>query len=83
MRFDKFFHGNGLKIVAILMAVSIWLGVSSERREQTFERAFEVPVALVGVPLDVIVMTPIQDVVSVRLKGPVSGLRSRHGGDFP
>lgn len=75
MRLEKFFHGNGLKIVAFLMAISIWMGVSSERREQTFERAFEVPVALVGVRQDVIVMTPIQDVVNVRLRGPVSALR--------
>jgi YbbR domain-containing protein len=76
MKLEKFFHGNGLKIVAGLMAVAIWLGVSAERREQTFERAFEVPVALVGIRQDVIVMTPIQDVVNVRLRGPVSALRS-------
>jgi len=75
-KLEKFFHGNGLKIVAGLMAVAIWLGVSGERREQTFERAFEVPVALVGVRQDVVVMTPIQDVVNVRLRGPVSALRS-------
>ncbi len=76
MRLEEFFHGNGLKIVAFLMAVSVWLGVSSDRREQTFERAFEVPVALVGVRNDVIVMTPIEDSVNVRLRGPVSALRS-------
>ncbi len=76
MRLEKFFHGNGLKIVAFLMAVSVWLAVSSERREQTFERAFEIPVALVGVRQDVIVMTPIEDVVNVRLRGPVSALRA-------
>ena len=76
MKLDQVLQGTGLKVIALVMAVALWTGVSSERREQTWERAFEVPVALVGVPRDVIVISPIQDTVSVRLKGPISTLRA-------
>jgi YbbR domain-containing protein len=73
---ERLFRGTGLKVVALLAAVAIWFGVTSERREQTFERSYEVPLALVGVPRDVIVMEPVQETISVRLRGPLKALRS-------
>jgi YbbR domain-containing protein len=73
---ERFFRGTGLRIVALLAAVAIWFGVTSERREQTFERSYSVPIALVGVPRDVIVMEPVQESIGVRLRGPLKALRS-------
>lgn len=76
MSLERLFRGTGLKIVALLAAVAVWLGVTSERREQTFERSYEVPLALVGVPRDAIVMEPVQETIGVRLRGPLKALRS-------
>ena len=76
MSLERFFRGTGLRIVAIVAAVAIWFGVTSERREQTFERSYDVPIALVGVPRDVIVMEPVQESIGVRLRGPLKALRA-------
>ncbi len=76
MRPHRIFSGTGLRFAALLIAAAIWAGVSSERREQTIERAFDVPIALVNVPRDAVVVTPIPEGVSVQLRGPVSALRS-------
>ena len=76
MSLEQIFRGTGLRIVALITAMAIWFGVSSERREQTFERSYDVPIALVGVPRDVIVMEPVQESIGVRLRGPLKALRS-------
>lgn len=76
MSLERLFRGTGLRIVAVLAAIAIWLGVTSERREQTFERSYSVPIALVGVPRDAIVMEPVQETIGVRLRGPLKALRS-------
>ena len=76
MSLERLFRGTGLRLVALIAAFSIWLGVSSERREQTFERAYDVPIALVGVPRDVIVTEPVEESIGVRLRGPLKALRS-------
>lgn len=76
MSLERLFRGTGLRIVALLAAFAIWFGVTSERRAQTFDRSYSVPLALVGVPRDVIVMEPVQDSIGVRLRGPLNALRS-------
>lgn len=76
MSFERVFRGTGLRVVALVAAIVIWFGVSSERREQQLERSYEVPIALVGVPRDVIVMEPVQESIGVRLRGPLRALRS-------
>ena len=76
MSLERIFRGTGLRIVALIAAVVIWFGVSSERREQLLERSYEVPIALVGVPRDVIVMEPVEESLNVRLRGPLKALRS-------
>ncbi len=65
----------GIKVVAVVLAVTMWVLLSAQRRERTFERAFDVPVAIVGVPRDLIITTPLPDSVSVRLRGRLSVLR--------
>ncbi|MGK2857898.1 MAG: CdaR family protein [Thermoanaerobaculia bacterium] len=76
MSVERVFRGTGLRIIALIAAIVIWFGVSSERREQQLERSYEVPIALVGVPRDVIVMEPVQEAIGVRLRGPLRALRS-------
>ncbi|MBI2215650.1 MAG: hypothetical protein HYU52_18535 [Acidobacteria bacterium] len=76
MSLERLFRGTGLRIIALLAAFTIWLGVTSERREQKFDRSYLVPIALVGVPRDVIVLDPVEDTIAVRLRGPLQALRS-------
>ncbi|HEY5611901.1 MAG TPA: CdaR family protein [Thermoanaerobaculia bacterium] len=66
-----------MKTTAFLLAAIIWTVVSAQRREQTGEAAFDVALALVGVPRDLVITNiPIPDTVNVRLRGPLSALRS-------
>lgn len=64
-----------LAMLALLIAGGTWVIASAQRRERTIERAFDVPIALVGVPRGLIVTTAVQDTVSVRLRGAQSSLR--------
>lgn len=65
-----------LKIAALVLAAIMWTFVTAQRRERTFERSFDIPIALVGVPRDLVITNSIEDSVNVRLRGPLSVLRS-------
>jgi len=65
-----------LKISALILAALMWTVVTSQRRERTFERSFDIPITLVGVPRDLVITNTIDDTVNVRLRGPLSVLRS-------
>jgi len=65
-----------MKVLALLVAIAIWMGVSASRREQTRERAFDIPLALVGIPRDIIVTNSVQESINARLRGRLSALRS-------
>lgn len=65
-----------LKLLAVLLAAIMWTLVTSQRRERTFERSFDIPIALVGVPRELVITNAVDDSVSVRLRGPLSVLRS-------
>jgi YbbR domain-containing protein len=65
-----------LKLLAVLLAVTLWFVVSAPRRENIIERAYAVPLTLVGMPRDLVITTPVPDTVSVRLRGRASDLRS-------
>lgn len=65
-----------LKLLSVLLAFTVWFVVSAPRRESVSERAFAVPLALVGMPRDLVITTSVPDTVSVRLRGRVSDLRS-------
>jgi YbbR domain-containing protein len=67
---------SGTKLLALLLAFVAWFIVSAPRRERLFERAFAVPLALVGVPRDLVITTPVPDNINVRLRGRSSALRS-------
>jgi YbbR domain-containing protein len=65
-----------LQLIALSVALVIWVGVTPSRREPIVERAFDVPLVVVGVPRDVIVTTPLQDTINVRLRGRESAVRA-------
>jgi YbbR domain-containing protein len=65
-----------LKLLSVFLAVTLWFVVSAPRRESASERAYAVPLSLVGMPRDLVITTPVPDTVSVRLRGRASDLRS-------
>lgn len=65
-----------LKALSLFLAFTLWFVVSAPRRERLSERAFAVPLSLVGMPRDLVITTPVPDTVSVRLRGRTSDLRS-------
>ncbi len=65
-----------LKILSVFLAVTLWFVVSAPRRENVYERAFAVPLTLVGMPRNLVITTPVPDTVSVRLRARASDLRS-------
>jgi YbbR domain-containing protein len=65
-----------LKALSLFLAFTVWFVVSAPRRERMSERAFAVPLSLVGMPRDLVITTPVPDTVSVRLRGRLSELRS-------
>lgn len=75
MRLPNLTENAGIKVIALLIAVIMWGAISAQRRERTFERAFDVPIVIVGVPRDLIITTPLPESLSVRLRGRSSVLR--------
>jgi YbbR domain-containing protein len=65
-----------LKVLSVFLAFTLWFVVSAPRRESVSERAFAVPLSLVGMPRDLAITTPVPDTVSVRLRGRISDLRA-------
>jgi YbbR domain-containing protein len=65
-----------LKLVAIFLAVVVWVVVSAPRREKLTERRFAAPLSIVGLPREFVITTPVPETVSVRLRGRASDLHS-------
>lgn len=65
-----------LKIIALFLAFVFWFVVSAPRRERASEKAFAAPLALVSMPRDLMITTPVPETVNVRLRGRQSVLRS-------
>jgi YbbR domain-containing protein len=73
---NGWFANLPLKVLSLFLAFTVWFVVSAPRREGVSERAFAVPLSLVGMPRDLAITTPVPDTVSVRLRGRNSDLRS-------
>ena len=69
----------GPKVLALLLAGVIWVFASNERREEILERNFTIPVALVGVPANMVISSEVEDTIAVRLRGPASQVRELRG----
>jgi YbbR domain-containing protein len=65
-----------LKVLSLFLAFTVWFVVSAPRREVVSERAYAVPLSLVGMPRDLAITTSVPDTVSVRLRGRATDLRS-------
>lgn len=66
----------GLKLVALFLAIVLWIFVSAPRLEPVSERAFPAPLSIVRLPRDLVITTQLPDTVTVRLRGRASDLRS-------
>ena len=65
-----------LKIAALFLAFVVWFVVSAPRRESISERTLPVPLSIIGMPAQLVITTPVPDVVNVRLRGRLSVIRS-------
>lgn len=71
----RIFHNSGMKAVSLGLAALLWLSVSAQRLEQVSVRSFNVPIAFVELPQNLIITRANRDAVNVRLRGRVSQLR--------
>ena len=69
MFYRNIIENLGLKLVAMALAVGLWLSVAGET---VIERGFEVPVGFENVPADLQVAGDPPDTVHVRVRGPMS-----------
>lgn len=72
----RLFENFGLKVLALCLAALVWGSVSASRREKLIERTYDVPLAIVNLQSEQIVTKGLQPSISVRLRGPLSTLRS-------
>ena len=69
MFYRRFVENLGLKLLAMALAIGLWLSVAGET---VIERGFEVPVGFQNVPADLQVAGDPTDTVHVRVRGPMS-----------
>lgn len=74
MRFVPRSPGN--LVLAVVLACLVWYGSALDRRERISERQLDTPVTLVNVPPDTVVTSEVPRLVSLRVRGPLSRLRS-------
>lgn len=66
------------RLLAVFLAFTVWFVVSAPRRvrERVSERTFAAPLSVLSLRRDLVIMTPVPDAISVRLRGRESDLRS-------
>ena len=69
MFYRRFVENLGLKLLAMALAIGLWLSVAGET---VIERGFEVPLGFQNVPADLQVAGDPPDTVHVRVRGPMS-----------
>jgi YbbR domain-containing protein len=78
MRYHPFAHA-GLKIVSIVLAVLLWMMVSSQRA--SVERGLRIPLELQNLPENLEMVEPPQESVDVRVRGTADTLGRLVPGD--
>jgi len=68
-------HNFGWKLLALALSIFLWLSLSGQRRERVSERGYVIPLTVVNVPPQMVITSPIPDIVDVRLKGPFTSIR--------
>lgn len=76
MNLRSLLSNPGTKALALVIAMIYWILISAPRREKLLDRPYDVPLAFVGVPRDLIITSQLPDSVSVRLRGRLTQLRS-------
>lgn len=66
----------GLKILALVLACTLWFFVSAPRRERLRERIVVASVTVVGLPPRLVITNEIPGSVSVRVRGRMSDLKA-------
>ena len=67
--------------VAIFLASIVWFVVSAPRRGPVSERAFAGPLAVVSMPRDLIITTPVPDTVNVRIDSAFAATNPSSGAE--
>ena len=63
------------KLLALAIAVAMWLGLSWQRRERISERSYRLPLSVANIPAHTLIASPLPAGVDVRLRGPFTALR--------
>ena len=66
----------GTMILAVVLACLVWYASALDRRERISERQLDTPVTLVNVPADTVITSDVPRFLSLRVRGPLSRLRS-------
>jgi len=66
----------GNLVLAVVLACLVWYVAALGRRERIAERQLDTPVTLVNVPADMVPTSEVPRFLSLRVRGPLSTLRS-------
>jgi YbbR domain-containing protein len=63
-------------VLAVVLACLVWYASALDRRERISERQLDTAVTLVNVPSDMVITSEVPRFLSLRVRGPLSRLRS-------
>jgi hypothetical protein len=66
----------GTLLLALVLACLVWYGSARDRRERISERQLDASLTLVNVPADMVITSEVPRLLSLRVRGALSRLRS-------
>ena len=66
----------GTLLLALVLACLVWYASARDRRERISERQLDASLTLVNVPADMVITSEVPRILSLRVRGPLSRLRS-------
>jgi YbbR domain-containing protein len=63
-------------VLAVVLACLVWYGSALDRRQRISERQLDTAVTLLNVPADMVITSEVPRFLSLRVRGPLSRLRS-------
>jgi len=63
-------------LLALVLACLVWYASARDRRERISERQLDASLTLVNVPADMVITSEVPRILSLRVRGPLSRLRS-------
>lgn len=64
-----------LKALALGLSIILWFSMTGARRERISERSCSIPLTVVNLPSNLVISSPLPDLVAVRLRGPFTAIR--------